>query len=80
MYGFSNDPVHVVRTIELPVTFDTAPQQVQVNVNFFVVQVDSAYNVILCKTTLTALPAVTSIPYLKIKFPTLNGVDEVKGD
>lgn len=43
LYGFSNDHVHVVGTIELPVTFGTAPQQVQVDVKFFVVQADSAY-------------------------------------
>lgn len=32
LYGFNNDLVNVVRTIELPVTFGTTPQQVQVNV------------------------------------------------
>lgn len=47
LYGFNNDLVHVIGTIELLVIFGTTPQQVQVSVNFFVVQVDSAYNVIL---------------------------------
>lgn len=41
---------------------------------------DSAYNAILGWTTLTALQAVTSIPYFKIKFLTPNRVGEVKGD
>lgn len=80
LYGFNNDPVKVVETIELSVTFGTAPQQVQVNVKFFVVQVDSAYNVILGRTTLATFHAVTSIPHFKIKFPTSNRVGEVKGD
>lgn len=47
LYGFSNDPVNVVGTIELPVTFGIAPQQVQINIRFFMVQVDSPYNAIL---------------------------------
>lgn len=36
-YRFSNDPINVVGTIELPVTFGMAPQLVQVNIKFFVV-------------------------------------------
>lgn len=80
LYGFSNDPIHVAMTIELPVTFGTVPQQVYMNIKFFVVHVDSAYNAILGWPTLTALHAVTSIPHFKVKFPILNGVGKVKGD
>lgn len=79
-YGFSNDPMNVVGTIVLLVTFGTTPQHVQIDIKFFVVQVDSTYNVILGRTTLAALQAVTSIPHFKMKFPTPNGVEEVKGD
>lgn len=35
LYGFKNDLVNVVGTIDLPVTFGTTPQQVQVDINFF---------------------------------------------
>lgn len=42
LYAFNNDPVHVAGTIELPIIFGTTPQQVQVNVKFFMVCVDSA--------------------------------------
>lgn len=70
LYEFSNDPVYVIKTIELLVIFGSTPRQVQVNVNFFVVQVDSSYNVILGRTTLAALHAITSTPHFKIKFPT----------
>lgn len=37
LYGFSNDLVHVVRNIKLPVTFDITPRQVQVNIKIFMV-------------------------------------------
>lgn len=65
-------------TIKLSVTFDIAPQQVQVNINLFVVHVDSAYNVILGRTTLAVFQAITYIPHFKIKVPKQNGVGEVK--
>lgn len=55
LYGFSNDPVKVAGTIELPVIFGTAPQQVEIICKFYVVHVDSAYNAILGRPTLTAL-------------------------
>lgn len=54
LYGFINDPIHVVGTTEIPVTFGTAPRQVQVNINFFIVQVNSVYNDILGRATLVA--------------------------
>lgn len=79
LYGFSNDLVLVLGTIELSVTFGTATQQVQIDIKFFVVQVDSAYITILGQTTLVTLQAVTSMPHFKIKFPMLNGIGEVKG-
>lgn len=50
------------------------------NFKFFVVQVDSAYNVILGRTTLATLHAVTSVSHFKIKFLIPHGVGEVKGD
>lgn len=37
LYGFNNDPVHVAGTIDLPVVFGMAPQQVEVNVRFLMV-------------------------------------------
>jgi len=80
LYGFSNDPVRVAGTIELPVIFGTAPQQVEITCKFYVVHVDSAYNAILGRPTLMALQAVTFIPHFKIKFPTAHGVREVAGD
>ncbi|KAL0290301.1 UNVERIFIED_CONTAM: Transposon Ty3-G Gag-Pol polyprotein [Sesamum radiatum] len=47
---------------------------------FLVVDVPSAYNVILGRPTLAAFPAVISIYHMKIKFPTPGGVGEVQGD
>lgn len=47
LFGFINDLFHVLGTIELPDIFGISPRQVQVNVKFFVVQVNYTLNVIL---------------------------------
>lgn len=44
------------------------------------VRVESLYNAILGRPVLTAFQAVASIPHLKLKFPTENGVGEMRGD
>ena len=40
----------------------------------------SSYNVIIGKPTLNRWKAATSTYFLKVKFPTDNGVGEVRGD
>ncbi|KAL0394802.1 UNVERIFIED_CONTAM: hypothetical protein Slati_4446400 [Sesamum latifolium] len=47
---------------------------------FLVVDVPSAYNVILGRLTVNAFQAVISTYHMKIKFPTPGGVGEVQGD
>lgn len=78
--GFGNAHVLIVGTIELPVIFSTSPQQSSIMVKLYVVHVDSNYNAILGRTTLSALWAITSTSHLKMKFPTDYGVGEVVGD
>ena len=48
--------------------------------DFLVVDCPSLYNVIIGRPTLNCWKAATSTYYLKVKFPTKNGVGEVKGD
>ncbi|KAL0421292.1 UNVERIFIED_CONTAM: hypothetical protein Slati_3152100 [Sesamum latifolium] len=47
---------------------------------FLVVDVPSAYNVILGRPTLNTFQAVISTYHMKIKFPTLGGIGEVQSD
>lgn len=49
-------------------------------VKFYVINTPSSYNVILRRPYLTKLQAITLVPHLKFKFPTLKGIGEVKGD
>ena len=48
--------------------------------DFLVVDCPSSYNVIIGRTTLNRWKATTSTYCLKVKFPTDNGVGEVRGD
>ncbi|GFS37364.1 hypothetical protein Acr_00g0051530 [Actinidia rufa] len=65
---FSNDDL---RGVHLP--HDDA-------LDFIVVDCPSPYNAILGRPTLGRIKAITSTHHLKLKFPTLTGIGEVKGD
>lgn len=78
--GFTSDAIHPVGSITLPLIVGDAPHQATVMVNFLVVDCPSAYNVILGRTTLNNLCAITSTRCLKMKFPIKNDVDVARGD
>ncbi|KAK2999841.1 hypothetical protein RJ639_023777 [Escallonia herrerae] len=80
LYGFSNHPIVCEGIIALSVTVGAPPNQAKLMLDFVVVRVPSAYNAILGRTALNQLRAVVSTYHMKMKFPTENGVGEVKGD
>ncbi|KAK2999689.1 hypothetical protein RJ639_023941 [Escallonia herrerae] len=80
LYDFSNHPVVCEGIIALPVTVGAPPTQAKLMLDFVVVRIPSAYNAILGRTALNQLRAVVSTYHMKMKFPTENGVGEVKGD
>ncbi|KAL0386216.1 UNVERIFIED_CONTAM: hypothetical protein Sradi_3015900 [Sesamum radiatum] len=80
LYGFAGEVVHPRGMISLPLTMGAGTIRKTCMLKFLVVDVPSAYNVILGRPTLTAFPAVISIYHMKIKFTTPGGVGEVQGD
>ncbi|KAK3004460.1 hypothetical protein RJ639_019271 [Escallonia herrerae] len=80
MYGFSNHPVVFEGIIALSVMIGTPPTQANLMLDFVVVKVPSAYNVILGRPALNQLQAMVSTYHLKMKFPTEDGIGELKGD
>lgn len=78
--GFGHNAVLVAGIARLPILFVTAPKQVFHRIKLYIVNTPSSYNMILGRPTLTLLRVITSITHLKIKFPTENGVGEIKGD
>lgn len=80
LIGFAGEQVYPVGSIELPVTPGEYPRQKTIMVKFLLVDKPSAYNVILGRAALNELEAVISTSHLKMKFPTKEGVGEVRGD
>ncbi|XP_062162026.1 uncharacterized protein LOC133869069 [Alnus glutinosa] len=80
LVGFAGEQVQPVGSIELPVNAGDYPTTKTIMVKFLLIDRPSAYNAFLGRTTLNDLKAITSIPHLKIKFPTERGVGEVRGE
>ncbi|GFY93780.1 hypothetical protein Acr_09g0002260 [Actinidia rufa] len=79
-FRFGGNTTHPLGWINLPITLGTEPHQTTVWQDFIVVHCPSPYNAILGRPTLGRIKAITSTYHLKMKFPTLTGVGEVKGD
>ena len=80
LVSFSGDRVYPKSIITLTVTVGTHPRQLTHQLDFLVVDCPSSYNVIIGRPTLNRWKVATSTYCLKVKFPTDNGVGEVKGD
>ena len=80
LVNFSGKRVYPRGIVMLIVTVGTYPVQLTRQLDFLVVDCPSSYNVIIGWPTLNKWKAATSIYCLKVKFPTDNGVGEVKGD
>ncbi|XP_059458240.1 uncharacterized protein LOC132187819 [Corylus avellana] len=80
LVGFAGEQVQPIGLISLPVTAGTAPKQKTVMVDFLVIDRPGAYNAIVGRPALNKLKAATSPYHLMMKFPTEEGVGEVKGD
>lgn len=78
--SFSGDKVYPWGIVTLTVTVGSHPLQVTNRNNFLVVDSPSSYNVIIGRPTLNCWKAATSTYYLKVKFPTKQGVGVIRGD
>ncbi|XP_065638182.1 uncharacterized protein LOC136071148 [Quercus suber] len=80
LVSFSGDRVYPRGIVTLTVTVGTYPKQLTRQIDFLVVDCPSSYNVIIGRPALNKWKASTSTYCLKVKFPTEDGVGEVKGD
>ncbi|KAL0416116.1 UNVERIFIED_CONTAM: hypothetical protein Slati_3443500 [Sesamum latifolium] len=80
LYGFAGEVVHPRGMVSLPLTMGRGTARKTYLLKFLVVDVPSAYNVILGRPTLNTFQAVISTYHMKIKFPTPGGIGEVQGD
>ncbi|XP_075663083.1 uncharacterized protein LOC142632593 [Castanea sativa] len=80
LVSFNEDRVYPKGIVTLEVTIGTYPKQLTRQLDFRVVDCPLSYNVIIRRPTLNRWKAATSTYSLKVKFPTKDGVSEVKGD
>uniref|UniRef100_A0A2N9GJ57 RNA-directed DNA polymerase n=1 Tax=Fagus sylvatica TaxID=28930 RepID=A0A2N9GJ57_FAGSY len=80
LVGFAGTSIYPLGMVTLQIIAGTHPKQAMKKVNFLVVDCPSAYNVIIGRPTLNRLQAVTSTYHLLVRFPTENGIGEMKGD
>ncbi|KAL0461370.1 UNVERIFIED_CONTAM: Retrovirus-related Pol polyprotein from transposon opus [Sesamum latifolium] len=80
LYEFAGEVVHPRGMVSLPLTMGRGTARKTCLLKFLVVDVPSAYNVILGRPTLNTFQAVISTYHMKIKFPTPGGIGEVQGD
>ena len=78
--SFSGDRVYPKGIVTLTITVGTYPMQLTRQLDFLVVDFPSSYNVIIGRSILNKWKTATSTYCLKVKFPTDNGVGEVKGN
>ncbi|KAL0373154.1 UNVERIFIED_CONTAM: hypothetical protein Scaly_0997000 [Sesamum calycinum] len=69
LYGFTGEVVHLRGMISLSLTLGITPIRKTCLLKFLVVDIPSAYNVILGRPMLNAFQAVISTYHMKIKFP-----------
>ena len=80
LVSFSGDKAYPRGIVTLTVPMGTQPRQLTRQLDFLVVDYPSSYNVIIGRPTLNRWKATMSTYCLKVKFPTDNGVGEVRGD
>ncbi|KAL0403758.1 UNVERIFIED_CONTAM: hypothetical protein Sradi_2016600 [Sesamum radiatum] len=80
LYGFAGEVVHPRGMVSLPLTMGRGTTRKTCLLKFLVMDVPSAYNVILGRPMLNTFQAVVSTYHMEIKFPTLGEIGEVQGD
>ena len=78
--GFFGEKVLPLGLIQLVLTLGEPPCQATTTTRFLIVDVPSAYNMLLGRPSLNAIKAIPSVYHMIIKFPTIHGVGMVRGD
>ena len=80
LYGINGDHIVPKRVVKLTIIVGEHLRTSIVLANFLVVDALSAINGIIGRPFLKALKAATSIYHITIKFPTAEGIGEIRGD
>ena len=80
LISFNGDKVYLQGIVTLTFTAGSFPFQITSRHNFLVVDSPSSYNVIIGSSILNRWKTAISMYCLKVKFPTEQGIGEIKGD
>ncbi|XP_015970390.1 uncharacterized protein LOC107493870 [Arachis duranensis] len=80
LFRLGDTPNRTLCYISLYATFIKGARLNTLSIDYIVVDVNSAYNALIGRTTLNRLSAVVSTPHLCLKFPTVKGIATIKGD
>nr|GEV88570.1 hypothetical protein [Tanacetum cinerariifolium] len=80
LVGFSGEQLLPMRKIELEVMFGSEGLSRRTTMRFTVVQASSPYNIILGRTGMRELRAISSTTYAMMKFPTPRGISTLVPD
>ncbi|XP_015965471.1 uncharacterized protein LOC107489219 [Arachis duranensis] len=80
LFGLGDTPIQLLGYISLHTTFGKGTRSRTVNIDYIVVDVNSAYNAPIGQRTLNQLTTVVFTPHLCMKFPIPEGIDTIKGD
>ncbi|XP_072084466.1 uncharacterized protein [Arachis hypogaea] len=80
LFGLGDTPIKPLGFIPLHTTFGKGIKSKTLSINFIVVDVASAYNALIGKTTLNWLRAMVSTPHLCMKLPIPEGIATIRGD
>lgn len=78
--GFSRELIQSIGAITFPFIVGQGNATITILAYFLVVKAPSSYNVIIGHPTLNEFKVVKSTYYLKMKFPSEEGVREVQGE
>ncbi|XP_025640620.1 uncharacterized protein [Arachis hypogaea] len=80
LYGLGDTPIKPLGFIPLHTTFGKGMKSKTLSIDFIVIDMGSAYNALIGRTTLNWLGALVSTPHLCMKFPTPEGIATISGD
>ncbi|XP_072088076.1 uncharacterized protein [Arachis hypogaea] len=80
LFGLGDAPIQPLGYIPLHTRFGKGTRSRTLSIDYIVVDVNSAYNAFIGRTTLNQLTVVVSTPHLCMKFPTTEGIAIIKGD
>ena len=80
IYGFANQSIRSKKIIILPITISQGEHTVTVMADFLVVDQLSTYNAIIGRPLMKKTNLVSTVYYLRVKFPIPIGVGYIKAD